>query len=142
MSHRFRSIISALAVLVYATVGVVAVHAETLCVGSDGHIAFEGPAGGDDCHGATVEDPSCDAMSAPSGVDAVCCTDFALPGRTALKAKDSPAFVADQVVLVAWFLAEIIPSDGWGFPARAPAFDERATSSRTRTSHQTAVLLI
>ena len=142
MRHRIRSVTSALAVLVYATMSVVAVHAETLCVGSDGHIAFEGPAGGDDCHGVTVEGPSCHAMSAPSGLEEACCIDFALPGRTVLKAIDSQAFVANQVVLVAWFLVENIPFDELCFPARAPVFDERATSARTRTSHQTVILLI
>lgn len=142
MMRSIRSFISVLAVLVYATVGVVAVHAETLCVGSDGHITFEGPAGGDDCHGATLDDPSCDAISAPSGLDEACCVDFALPGRMVLKAKDSQTFVADQAVLVAWFLVENISLDGWGFMDRAPVFDDRANSARALMSHRTAVLLI
>ena len=142
MMHRIRSVISALAVLVYTTVGAVAVHAEMLCVGSDGHIGFEGPAGGDDCHGATVEGPSGHVMSALSGSDEECCVDFALPGRTVLKAKDSQSSVATQVVIVAWFLVENLPFDGLGFPARAPVFDERATFAQARTSHRTVILLI
>jgi hypothetical protein len=129
-----------LAVLVYATVSVVAVHAETLCVGSAGHIVFEGPAGGDDCHGATIEDTSSHAMSTLSGLDD--CIDIALSGRTVLMGADSRAFVANQMVLVAWFLVRNTPFDELAFPARAPVFDERATSARTRTAHQTAVLLI
>jgi hypothetical protein len=140
MRHRIRSVTSALAVLVYATVSIVAVYAETLCVGSDGHIGFEGAAGGDDCHGATVENPSCDVMSAPSDLNS--CIDIALSGRTVLEGTDSRAFVANQMVLVAWFLVKSHPFDELGSPARAAVFDDRASSARTRTSHRTAILLI
>lgn len=142
MNHRIRSVISSLTVIVYATVSVLTVHAETICVGSDGHIAFEGSAGGDDCHGVTDEDPTCHSMIAPSGLNETCCTDFALPGRTVLKAKDSQTFQANPAVLVAWFLAKEILLDKLVLSNSAPVFDERAASARTRTSHQTVVLLI
>jgi hypothetical protein len=110
-----------LAVLVYAIVSVVAVHAETLCIGSDGHIAFEGAAGGDDCHGATLEDPLRHAMSNET---------------------DSRVFVAPPIVFVAWFLMGNTPSVELHISARDAVFDERATSAQTRMAHRTAILLI
>jgi hypothetical protein len=140
MHNRIRSATSALAVLVYAIVSVVAVHAETLCIGSDGHIAFEGAAGGDDCHGATLEDPLRHAMSTPSGLDD--CIDIALSGRTALNETDSRVFVAPPMVFVAWFLMGNTPSVELHISARDAVFDERATSAQTRMAHRTAILLI
>jgi len=136
MKHRIRSVISALAVLVYASVGVVAVHAEVLCVGVDGHVAFDGPAGSDDCHGESSH-----GSLATLGGDESRCTDFALPGRTALKAADNRDALANQSIIVVWVLFENFPSEPT-FPVRAPAFDGRADSARTLTSHQTAILLI
>ena len=139
MRHRIRSLISALAVLVYATAGVVGVPAEMLCIGTDGHIGFEGAAGTDDCHGGTV--PGESSHVELSGTDEVCCTDFALPGRAALKAKDSLSALVHRPVVFVWAFFENIPSEAT-FPARAPAFDVGASFARTLTSHQTAILLI
>lgn len=141
MRHRIRSLISALAVLVYASAGVLAVHAEVLCVGTDGHIGFDGPAMSDDCHGGPLERKSPHEKVATLGMEEACCTDFALPGRTALKAKDLQNHLANPPLFVVWALFENIPSEAT-FPVRAPALDGSANSARTLTSHQTAILLI
>lgn len=140
MSRRFRSAISALAILVYAVVAVGAVHAESLCLGSDGHIAFEGPAGGDDCHDNAVTLDSPVSSDQAIGVEGPDCVDFALPGRTVLKAQESQVGKVCQF-RVAWFLFENAPTDAT-FPARIPSNDCRAMSARTLTSHRTALLLI
>jgi len=141
MRHRIRSVISALAVLVFATAGVLSVHAEVLCVGTDGHIGFEGPAMSDDCHGGPVESHSPHETVATLGMEEECCTDFALPGRTAFKAKDLQNALATPPLFVVWAHFENFPSEAT-FPVLAPAFNIGAITARTLTSHQTAILLI
>ena len=138
MGHAIRFLISSLVVLVYATAAVVGVHAEMLCIGTDGHIAFEGAAGTDDCHGETAQGGS--SHMALSDIDEACCTDFALPGRAALKAKDSPNVLVYPLVVV-WTFFRNVPSEAT-FPVSVTTFDARASSARTLTSHQSAILLI
>jgi len=141
MQRRFRPLISALVLFAYAVVGVGTVHADLLCVGADGHVAFAGPAGDDWCHDKTASSESSPAplsRIADRGASTEC-TDLVLPGRTALKIQEQGAETGP--LLFAWIDVALL-----GSPATVvncvPAVDLGASFARTLTSHRTTVLLI
>ncbi|WP_233578886.1 hypothetical protein [Tautonia sociabilis] len=125
----------------YAVVGVGAVHAELLCVGADGHVAFAGPAGDDRCHGESTPSDTSGVQAARIADRAASadCTDLVLPGRTALKIQE-PGLEVGPLVL-ARVIAAIAPT-AVALPKCAPTVDVGASLARTLTSHRTTILLI
>ena len=141
MKGPFHSIVSLLVVFVYTVVSMGTAQAELLCIGGDGHIAIEGPAERDKCHGepllfAPASDPVVRLSGGGEGTE---CVDFALLGKARCKTRELR--VKAEPAAIAWLRTQGLPPTAL-LPGRARECDIRAPYARSLTSHRTTILLI